>query len=217
MGAETSANEESFSETSIVQVDVVEDHASSNDLVSRLAANLSRYDDVGSNHDVIFEPSQVVIFQLKGSRPLLAPEAKSVMCKRFRYPKTIYLDQFLSENLELANQKRTQQREMNLEVQKLMSQRKMITHFNVRRRYKYLRFRVAWLIIQVQDKDTIMNLRASVHYYEQVADPKDDGSRQMDAKTMAAKLKQILTTLESEVQSKIICRGSNKWLNTGNH
>ena len=125
-------------EDCVVTVETSGDCSLGNDLVSRLSAILSRYHEGGSNHDVILEPSDVIAFHLKNTRstPSTTPSSSSASApscvpKGFKYPKLLYLDQFLGENFELANQKRTQQMEMNAEVQKLTAYRNSITHFNV--------------------------------------------------------------------------------------
>lgn len=52
------------------------------------------------------------------------------------YPKSIYLDQFLRVNVELAQGKRAQRREMLEEVQTLVSHKNTLTHFDVSRRLR---------------------------------------------------------------------------------
>jgi hypothetical protein len=129
-----------INEDCIVTVETNDDGVSDNNLVSRLSSMMSRYHDTGSNHDVIVEPPQVLAFHLKNNRsaqPSTTSSSSAVgglshaQQKGFRYPKVLYLDQFLSENFLLANEKRKQQMEMNAEVQKLSALRNSITHFNV--------------------------------------------------------------------------------------
>jgi hypothetical protein len=128
------------SEECIVSVVTGGDDLTSNDLVSRLSANLSHYyDNNVSTHDIILEASQVIVFSLKNSRP--SPSAlahsssvalSSEAYRPFKYPKSLFLDQFLGDNFELANQKRIQQLEMISDIQKLTSRRNGITRFDVR-------------------------------------------------------------------------------------
>jgi hypothetical protein len=97
-----------------------------NDLVSRLAAMLSQYEDHGSTHDVIFEPSQVLSFHLK------APQDSSARSlDPFVFPQFLYLDQFLAKNFEIANEKRRLNMEIQEEISALTRQKEFITHFNV--------------------------------------------------------------------------------------
>lgn len=119
---------------SVVVVDVG-DPASPNDLVSKLSVNLSRYDGTTSTHDVIFEPSQLVMFQLKPiqNNPY---STSSVQVKPpsdpFVYPKSFYLDRFILENLPLSNEKRVLEREMLDEISELTKQKELLIHYNVR-------------------------------------------------------------------------------------
>jgi hypothetical protein len=98
-----------------------------NDLIGTLSANLSRYSDSWSSHDIIIEPSDVLAFQLaykrqSSSRSNLDP---------FFYPKTLFLDRFLMSNVELANQKRRQEKDMNAEIVNLTTQKETLTRYNV--------------------------------------------------------------------------------------
>ena len=84
---------------------------------------------------VIFEPSEMVAFELVRSSSIPSATASSGGSDRkaFTYPKSIYLDQFLRENVELAQAKREQRREMLEEVQHLLSHKNSLTHFDVSR------------------------------------------------------------------------------------
>jgi len=95
------------------------------DLVGALSVNLSRYTESSSAHDVITEPSDVVAFHLQRSR------STHSNVDTFVYPKIIFLDRFLLSNVELANQKRRLEQDMNAEISKLISQKEMLTRHNV--------------------------------------------------------------------------------------
>jgi hypothetical protein len=115
---------ELLQDASIVRVEAL-GRSETNDLVGRLSAQLSNNkDDI--KRQVIFEPSEVIAFHLARSGTVTGER------KPFKYPKHIYLDQFLKENVELAESKRVQQRDLRTEIQKLMSHNKSLTHFNVR-------------------------------------------------------------------------------------
>ena len=51
----------------------------------------------------------------------------------------------------------------------------------------------------LQNKDTLQDLRASVHYYEHVAESKGDATRQDAISRTAKKLKNILATVVGRV------------------
>ena len=107
-----------------------------NDLVSRLAAMLSQYEEHVSSHDVIYEPSQVLTFQLKAPVDSSARSLDPLV-----FPRFFYLDQFLAKNFEIAKEKRRLQREMQAEISKLTKQKEFVTHFNVRvHSYPFFRF-----------------------------------------------------------------------------
>jgi len=112
-------------ETCQVAVEMGGDSTVPDDLLARLSANLSM-GTPGPMQEVIFEPSQVVAFHLKNSRS----DVKATHVP-FKYPKSIFMDQFLSENAELAKQKQLKQRELSVEIQKLVSKRKSFTSHNV--------------------------------------------------------------------------------------
>lgn len=96
-----------------------------NDLVGALSANLSRSTESSSTHDVITDPSDVVAFHLQRER------STHSNVDTFIYPKTIYLDRFLLNNVELANKLRTTEQGMNAEITKLIKQKEMLTRHNV--------------------------------------------------------------------------------------
>jgi hypothetical protein len=51
------------------------------------------------------------------------------------------------------------------------------------------------------NKDTLKDLRATIYYYDNVADAKEDTGRQADIERTGGKLKRILTTIEKELES----------------
>ena len=111
----------------VVVVDVGLDNMP-NDLIRVLAANLSRNTETGSSHDVITEPSDVVAFRLVYHRQTNTTRSNT---DTFVYPKTIYLDRFLLNNVEIANQRRQLEQDMNAEIAKLTMQRENLIKYNV--------------------------------------------------------------------------------------
>jgi hypothetical protein len=124
-------------ETEVVTVTVGGNAAGdNNDLISCLSAQLSAPLDQPAQQEHIFEPSDVVAFELVGNSLRNSSQSTSfgggtTERKAFRYPKHIYLDQFLQVNVELANAKRAEQREMSEEMEKLFTRRKLLTSFDV--------------------------------------------------------------------------------------
>ena len=101
-----------------MKVDIRDDEQSA-DLVSALSARMA-HSEIPSKQLVIFEPSDVVTFQLvrhdtlpSYSRPPSLPQ------QPFRYPKHIYLDQYMKENVEISSAKWRQQREIAEKIQNL--------------------------------------------------------------------------------------------------
>ena len=124
-------------EAELVTVTVGGDAAGeNNDLMSCLSAQLSAPLDLPERQEYIFEPSDVVAFELV-SNPSGGTSSQSTSFggygerKAFRYPKHIYLDRFLQVNSELSNAKRAEQQEMSAELDKLFIRRKSLTFFNV--------------------------------------------------------------------------------------
>ena len=105
-----------------------------NDLVSSLAAELTpTYSD--RMRQVIYEPSEVIAFQLHRGAQL--PSYDTTVGRRteretFKYPKSVYLDQFMRESYDLANAKRQEQKKLLAEVKMLEERKKDLLHFNVR-------------------------------------------------------------------------------------
>ncbi|KAG1752094.1 hypothetical protein EDB19DRAFT_1903493 [Suillus lakei] len=168
---------ELLQDASIVRVEAL-GPSDTNDLVGRLSAQLSNHKDDIKQRQVIFEPSEVIAFHLVRSGTVMGER------KPFKYPKHIYLDQFLKENVELAESKREEQRALHAETQKLVLHNKSLTHFN--------------------DKDTLTDLRSSIYYYENVADAKGDDERARTTQIMANKLKSILAQVEKEIEASDI-------------
>ncbi|KAF8888788.1 hypothetical protein BD779DRAFT_1522582 [Infundibulicybe gibba] len=166
----------------VVVVDSSEDSVPNN-LISRLATHLSRYHDDGSSHDVIFEPSIMVAFHLKLSRPQSTSGSSTGKHSPggFVYPKTIYLDQFLIQNLDLANQKRDQERRMIEEVNRLTLRKNTLTLYN--------------------NRDALKDMRATLHYFEKIADNHNDAERIENISTITRKLRSTIASITEEVNA----------------
>ncbi|KAL6307660.1 hypothetical protein BKA93DRAFT_726897 [Sparassis latifolia] len=175
---------------SVVKVDI-RGSEDTNDLVSCLSSELSLTGtDPSAKQQVIFEASDVVAFQL--IRDNLAPPAYSSIIKgpsgtkvaekqTFKYPVSVYLDQFLKDNMVPANQKRARRHDLNAEVESLLSKKDSLLRF--------------------KDRDTLVDLRSSLHYYENVAEHNDDPDRKAEIHDTALKLRKILTRIENELQT----------------
>ena len=106
------------------------------DLVSRLSAQLGSDDSNDSNRQTIFEPSDVVAFELSlGDKNGYGYKWDGLAERRdasgLRYPLFLFLDQFLQVNAELASKKRGEQLRMKEEVEKLSAKKKGLISFNV--------------------------------------------------------------------------------------
>lgn len=97
------------------------------DLVSCLSGLLSTWTVAGSIHEVIIEPSDVFCFQLQR----LVNQSGKYSPDPFVFPKSLYLDQFLLSNLELANKIRISEREMLGEISELSRVKEGLTRHNV--------------------------------------------------------------------------------------
>lgn len=105
-------------------------------MVSRLSAQLGFDNSNDSNRQTIFEPSDVVAFELglgdkSGHRYKWGGAVEKRDASGLRYPLFLFLDQFLQVNTELASKKRGEQLRMKEEVEKLNAKKKSLTSFNV--------------------------------------------------------------------------------------
>ncbi|RPD52248.1 hypothetical protein L226DRAFT_474460 [Lentinus tigrinus ALCF2SS1-7] len=133
----------------------------SNDLLSALAAEFAPPDTLKNKapmrRHVIFEPSEVIAFELvRDSAPPSYDAAIGRKNERstFRYPKSLYLDQFMRDSYELANQKRMTQRGLLDGIKDLEARKQKLLHFN--------------------DKGTlrVADLQSSLYYYETQRPPR---------------------------------------------
>ncbi|KAI0768258.1 hypothetical protein BD413DRAFT_696035 [Trametes elegans] len=157
-----------------------------NDLISSLAAELAPdpAPAATARRQVIFAPSDVVAFQLLRDA---APPAYDVALGRkperalFRYPQSVFLDQFMKDSFELANEKRAEQRRLLQKVKELEARKKNLLHFN--------------------DKDTLADLKSCLYYYENVAESGDDPKRAEEIAANKEKLSGIINKIKEEAQT----------------
>ncbi|KAJ7156274.1 hypothetical protein C8R46DRAFT_1355982 [Mycena filopes] len=148
-----------------------------NELLARLSETLNTYHPDGSSaHRLIIEPSEVVTFHISVSTPSSTTGGPSP--EPFVFPKSIYMDQFLGANLDLANETRATQRDLQKELGELAAERRSITRF--------------------EDCDVFEDLRGGIEYYENVAQA-DTQERLAQIKTTTTKLKNILRKFEADV------------------
>ncbi|KAH9949345.1 hypothetical protein B0H21DRAFT_820149 [Amylocystis lapponica] len=158
---------------SVVKVDV-RGTPDTNDLISCVTAELA----LGTSQPhVIFAPSAVVAFQLVRADATVGKAERQT----FRYPRAMFLDQFLQENAEAAEKRRARQRELNAKIEQLAARR--------------------GALVRNKDRDTLADVRASLHYYEHVAEHGDDPARQALLHDTALKLRKVLTRIENELQT----------------
>ncbi|CDO71510.1 hypothetical protein BN946_scf184910.g9 [Trametes cinnabarina] len=157
-----------------------------NDLVSALAAELAP-DPAKlpfAKRQVIMTPSDVIAFQLL--RDVAPPPYDAAVGRRteralFKYPKTVYLDQFMKESYDFANEKRTAQRRLIQEIKELEHKKKNLLYHN--------------------EKDTLADLQSALHYYENVAESDSESKRAEEIRINQEKLKHIIETVKAEVTS----------------
>ncbi len=123
---------------SVVRVNV-RSSPESNDLLSALSAEFAPPDTLKNKatakRHVIVEPSEVIAFEL--IRDATPPSYDAVLGRKserslFKYPKSLYLDQFMQESFELANEKRMAQRGLLDGIKELEARKKNLLNFNVR-------------------------------------------------------------------------------------
>ncbi|KAK7056337.1 hypothetical protein VNI00_002890 [Paramarasmius palmivorus] len=151
-----------------------------NELVAHLSAMLNNYSpDGSSSHEGIQEPSDVIVFLLNHERDVNnAKRTQLGELEGFAYPKTMWMDQFLLENFEVAQEKREVRRRIRERVGELRKQRDGLTSFN--------------------NKDTIMDMKNSLYYYENVARPgPGEDLERLDSTT--EKLRKMVVSLEAVI------------------
>lgn len=95
-----------------------------NDLLSCLSLELSPIGEDRGRQQVIFKPSDVVAFQLL--RDNIVPTVLRSDKHTFVFPTSVYLDQFLSANSNLASEKRNLQRELRTKVDHLKERKEQL-------------------------------------------------------------------------------------------
>ncbi|RPD61529.1 hypothetical protein L227DRAFT_610527 [Lentinus tigrinus ALCF2SS1-6] len=144
----------------------------SNDLLAALAADLARADTLKNKapmrRHVMFEP-------LENRRPTIW------------YPNSLYLDQFMRDTYELANQKRMTQRELLDGIKDLDARKHKLLHLD--------------------DKDIFADLQSRLYYYDNVADSNGNPKRAEEMKAKE-KISQAIENLEEEVQCERCCGGT---------
>ncbi|KAF6751685.1 hypothetical protein DFP72DRAFT_906842 [Ephemerocybe angulata] len=149
------------------------------ELVGALASVLSQYQEEGkSRHDLILDPSEFLCFCL--GRSSTNPEPGKNDSKPFSFPPSFYLDRFMFRNLELTNQKYLQGLEISRDISELRNQRMTLSQLNQR--------------------DTVQDIKNTIYYYEKVANAKDEPSRQRVIEETVTQLKDILLIVESKIE-----------------
>lgn len=98
-----------------------------NELYSRLVSSLWRVNEDGFYSEVIFEAPQTLVFSLATDNTPTPYGSKPSPPEPFKYPKTFYLDRFLSRNVALIRQKQIQEGKIFVEIQALQAQKKALT------------------------------------------------------------------------------------------
>ncbi|KAI0718526.1 hypothetical protein C8T65DRAFT_638279 [Cerioporus squamosus] len=177
----------------------------SNDLISALSAEFAPPDSLKNKaavkRHVIVEPSEVIAFELV--RDVAPPSYDAAIGRKsersiFKYPKSLYLDQFMQESFELANEKRMAQRGLLDGIKALEARKKNLLQFNVRHMCHVKRCRCSRFS---QDKDTLADLRSCLYYYENVAESNSDPKRSEEIKANKGKLLQAIEKIEEDVRS----------------
>ncbi|KDR77057.1 hypothetical protein GALMADRAFT_139084 [Galerina marginata CBS 339.88] len=148
-----------------------------NDLNSCISDTLTRYTSKASYHDVIIKPSDVIIFELKRLPVTLSNGSASP--DSFSYPKTIYLDQFLFDNLALANSRRKLQIEILGEIEELRAYEESLT--------------------LSEGHDPLLNLRSTIHHYKNVVIHKDPVHKRT-LQAIVDDLKDTMADIQREIE-----------------
>ncbi|KAI1792356.1 hypothetical protein LXA43DRAFT_1060642 [Ganoderma leucocontextum] len=158
-----------------------------NDLVSALAAEFAPPESgklkAVAKRRVIFEPSDIIAFQLVRDGALPSYDAaggRKAERMPFRYPGSVYLDQFMRESYDLAKVKRVEQRVLWEEVKELEARKKGLLHYN--------------------DKDVLVDLQSCLYYYENVAESDGEAMREQEIKANKKRLAKIIGRIQQEAK-----------------
>jgi len=110
----------------IVKVDIGNENTY-NDLIPRISQMLTHHASKFSTYDLILRPSDVLMFRLHR----IANKNSKASPDPFIYPKTIYLDRFLFDNLALTHSKQKKERQMLEEISKLKAYKETLTRPDV--------------------------------------------------------------------------------------
>ncbi|KAL0566637.1 hypothetical protein V5O48_015367 [Marasmius crinis-equi] len=128
------------------------------------------------SHEGILKPPQIIVFTLRKGGAASASSSLDT----FVYPKTLYMDQFLLENFQIVNAKRTREAEIrSLLIQLDQRKAELTTHDN---------------------RDAIKDLKTSLQYFENVAHVGDSPDRRASVASTAEKLRKVLLGLETAVE-----------------
>ncbi|KAI0672474.1 hypothetical protein C8Q78DRAFT_1077991 [Trametes maxima] len=157
-----------------------------NDLVSSLTAELipDPAKKPVTSRQVIFDASESISFQLV--RNAAPPSYDAAVGRRseratFKFPLSIYLDQFMKESYELADQKRAAQRVLLQKVTELEAKKKALLYFD--------------------SKDTLADLQSCLYYYENVAESDGDPKRADEIRENQKKLRHVIDKIKEEVHN----------------
>ncbi|KAI0643929.1 hypothetical protein C8Q79DRAFT_977495 [Trametes meyenii] len=157
-----------------------------NDLVSSLAAELipDPTKKPVVSRQVIFDASESISFQLV--RDATPPSYDPTVGRRseratFKYPLSIYLDQFMEKSYELADRKRAAQLTLLQKVKDLEAKKKAILYF--------------------ESKDTLADLQSCLYYYENVAESDGDPKRADEIRENKEKLRHAIDKIKEEVHN----------------
>jgi len=97
-----------------------------------------------------------------------------------KFPVRLYMDRFMRENMEEANKLWNYQEQLYLEIQKLVTDKDKLTNW--------------------RNHDTLQSLRASMHYFENLANDNGDPRRREAHILTKEKLETIIRKIEANVQ-----------------
>ncbi|PPQ79204.1 hypothetical protein CVT26_000555 [Gymnopilus dilepis] len=147
---------------------------SSRDLMSVITENMTETDGLVSSHNLIIDPSTIIPFCVNagGDRTIAAGGGSM---SPFTYPRTIFLDRFLSRNFPLVDDRRVIKNDLLRQVQRLKADRVLLT--------------------ESEGQDGLKTLETAIYYYDHVADHRNDPERTARLKATSDHLKEIVARI----------------------
>ena len=178
-------------------IDLFVPSPSGNDLVSCMTHTFSRSDVC------LIQLSECVTFIIRRQ------DGAGLSTAPFKYPPRIYLDRFMQENLERANELRDCQEGIHHEIERLLTDRVKLSSWKVRSIFRCFSVKTTpsdslWSLLYGKNEDTLTDLRSSAQYFENLASDGGDPIRKEAQERTKVKLLKTIEEIETNIKSNAL-------------